>query len=150
MKVNTSDHSDDAQQNKTVPAGRYTLRVGEPSPGVVQSEKAKYKGERKFDVKLIIQSDDEDKDGHGVFDTFTLVESQQRKLKQFLRALGYEEDVNLIVDEDEDEEEDDVENVYLAELNGEELEARIKVQPGSKDYGKKNQVDRYIPLSDQS
>lgn len=149
MRINTSDHSDEGQGSKTVPAGRYTLRVGEPSPGVVQSEKAKYKGERKFDVKLIIESDDEDKDQHGVFDTFTLVESQQRKLKQFLRACGYDEDVNLIVDEDEDEEVDDVENVYLADLKGVDLEARIKVQPGSKDYGKKNQVDRYIPRTEQ-
>lgn len=146
MKVDTSDHSDEKAQGKVVPAGQYELRVSSLEPGLVQSEKAKNYGARKFDGKFSVVSDDEEHDGHTVYDVFAIVESQMRKIKQLLRALGYDDTaVNLIVDEEEDEEDDELENIYLEDLVGETVNAKVKVRPGSKDYGKKNEVERYLP-----
>lgn len=145
MKVDTSDHTDEREEGKVVPAGEYELRISSLSSGLVQSENAKHYGARKFDARFSVVSDDEEQDGHTVFDVFTLVDSQMRKLKQFLRALGYDDTaVNLIVDDEEDEEDDELENIYLEDLVGETVNAKLKVRPKSKQYAKKNEVDRYI------
>lgn len=134
---------EDQKDFTPAPAGVYVLKFTDYKEKEVQS--GDNKGAEMYALTFEIVSEDEDVNGKKVFDNQVYVKKAMFRVKAFLKAQGYE------IDDSDGAEEL---NFEYSELLGNQLYARVTVQPESKDkvtgrvYPAKNQIAKFLIQGD--
>jgi hypothetical protein len=132
----------DQKSFEPVPAGEYRLSLQDYKEGTVKSESSENYGATKFDFTYeIVDNENEKYNGRKIFDNVTITENSLWRLKAMLKAFGAEvpEDGEIEVDFDD--------------LLGEELDAKVGIQParkvGAQEYAARNRINQFIIADDE-
>jgi len=150
-RINFAD-IEDQKDYEPVPRGRYTLELSDIEDRY-SGENAKNPGARMLNCEFTVQ-DNEEYGGQKVWDLIVCVPKSLWKAKGFFAATEKIDVSNLsydmgsqqftTVDDDGDEVEIDV-----TELIGTKVEAKVGIQPATREQEARNKINTYYPHEDE-